>query len=96
MCSMLQLRTQVVFYEEIHVFFNSAEWVYLEQSEGISSLKNLSCRNYSFQTLNQFLQGEKVLDALTSNTGGFLSRSTCISSTELHMPIWNKMSLTPH
>jgi hypothetical protein len=31
--------------------------------------------------------------APASNTDGFLSRDTCVSSTQLNMPILNKMSL---
>jgi hypothetical protein len=52
-------------------------------------------RKYSFQKVNEFSLGNNVLDAPVSNTDGFLSRDTCISSTYLNKPIWNKMSLSP-
>jgi hypothetical protein len=35
-----------------------------------------------------------VLDAATSNIDGFLWRDTCVSSTQLNRPIWNKVSLS--
>jgi hypothetical protein len=34
-----------------------------------------------------------VLDAPASNTDGFLSRDTCVSSTHLNRPFRNKMRL---
>jgi hypothetical protein len=58
-------------------FFNSAEKLYFEQTEPISTLKNLSYRNYSFQKQTQLSQGHNVLDAPSSNTDGFLSGDTC-------------------
>jgi hypothetical protein len=50
---------------------------------------------FSFQKVTQFSQGNKVLDLSASNTGGLLSRDTCVSSTLLNRPIWNKVSLSP-
>jgi hypothetical protein len=44
--------------------------------------------------LTQCTQGNNVLDAATSNIGGFLWRDTCVSSTQLNRPIWNKVSLS--
>jgi hypothetical protein len=32
-----------------------------------------------------------VVNSPPSNVSGFLSRDTCVSSTQLHRPIWNKM-----
>jgi hypothetical protein len=61
-----------------------AEFAYLEQTEPISTFKILSCRKYSFQKLTQFSQGNNVLENPASNTDGFLSRHTCISSTQLN------------
>jgi hypothetical protein len=75
-------------------FFNSAEYACLEQREPISTLKNLSCRKYSFQEVTQFLQWNNVQDALTSNIDGFFWRDSCVSSTELNSPTWEEMSLT--
>jgi hypothetical protein len=59
----------------------------LEQTEPISTLKNLSCRKYSFQKLCQFSQGNNVLDAPASNTSGFITRDTYVSSPQLNRPI---------
>jgi hypothetical protein len=36
-----------------------------------------------------------VLDSPASDTYGFLWRDTCISSTQLNKPKWNKESVTP-
>jgi hypothetical protein len=75
-------------------FFKSAEQAYLKQREPIPTLKNLSCKMYSFQKLTQFSQGNNVLDAPASKTDCFLSRDTCVSSTHLNRSVWNKMSLS--
>jgi hypothetical protein len=48
---------------------NSAQLAYLEQSD-ISTVRNLSCRKYFFQKLNQFSQRNNVLDAVASNIDG--------------------------
>jgi hypothetical protein len=44
-------------------------------------LENYDLQAVFFQTLTQFSQGNKVLDAPGSNTDGFLSRDTYISLT---------------
>jgi hypothetical protein len=36
-----------------------------------------------------------VLEATAFDTNSFLWRSTCVSSTQLHGPVWNKVSLSP-
>jgi hypothetical protein len=76
-------------------FFNSVEFVYLEQTEPTYILKNLSTRSISFQKQIKFSQENNVLDDPASNTVGFLSRDTCVSSAQLKKPIWNKQSLSP-
>jgi hypothetical protein len=53
-------------------FFNSAEYACLEQRQPVSTLKNLSCRKYSFQKLTQLSQGNNVLDAPAYDTNDFL------------------------
>jgi hypothetical protein len=53
-------------------FFKLAEYAYFKQTEQTITLKNLSCWKYSFQKLTQFSQGNNLLDATRSNTGGFL------------------------
>jgi hypothetical protein len=67
----------------------------MEYTEPISTLKTMICREYSFQQLTKFSQGNNVLDAATSNIGGFLWRGTCVSSTQLSRHIWSKQNLTP-
>jgi hypothetical protein len=69
-------------------FFNSEDEAYLEQREPMSSLKNLSSRKDSIQKLTQLAQAKNVLYAPASNTHGFLSRDTSVSSTHLNRPIW--------
>jgi hypothetical protein len=49
--------------------------------------ENLVCRKYSVQKLTQVSQGNNVVDAPVSNTHGFLSRDTWVSSTQLNRPI---------
>jgi hypothetical protein len=71
------------------------ELAYLEQRKPISIFKNLSSRNVAFQKLTHISQGNNVLGAPASKTDGFLSRDTCVSSTQLNMPTWNEDSLFP-
>jgi hypothetical protein len=61
--------------------FNSAGKAYLEQREPFSTLKTMIYRQYSFQKLTQFSQGNNIVDSPPSNTDGFVSRDTCVSST---------------
>jgi hypothetical protein len=62
--------------------------------ESLLHMENLRCRKYIFQKRTQFLQGNNVLDAPVSNTNSFLSRDTCVPSTQLNRPISNKESLS--
>jgi hypothetical protein len=59
----------------------------LEQTEPFSTLKTIICRKCPIQKLKQFSQGNSVLDATGSTVNGFLSRYTCVSSTQLNRPI---------
>jgi hypothetical protein len=74
-------------------FFNSAESAYLEQERVFSTSKIRRGWMYSFEKLSPFSQGNHVLVATASKRHGCLLRDTCVSSTELISPIWNKMSL---
>jgi hypothetical protein len=56
-------------------------------------LKNRRGWKFFFEKLSQFSQGNHVLVATASKRHVCLSRDTCVSSTELIRPIWNKMSL---
>jgi hypothetical protein len=60
-----------------------------------SNLKN-DLQNICLSKLTQFSQGNKLFVALASNTDGFLSRDTCVSSTQHMMRIRNKKSLSPN
>jgi hypothetical protein len=55
-------------------------------------LKNCDLQAYSFQKLTHFPQGNNAQDAAASNTDGFLSTDTCVSSTLLSRTFWNKIS----
>jgi hypothetical protein len=52
-------------------------------------------RKYSFQKITQFSQGNRALDVSASNLHGFLWKDTCVSSTQLNSPVWNKMIIFP-
>jgi hypothetical protein len=52
-------------------FFNSAEYSSLEKNESFTILKTLIGRQYSFQKLTQFSQGNNVLHAAASNKYAF-------------------------
>jgi hypothetical protein len=45
-------------------------YVYVEQTELMFTLKILSCRNYSFQNINRFSQGNNMLGAAVSSIDG--------------------------
>jgi hypothetical protein len=51
-------------------------------------------RKYSFQKL-KIAQGNNVLYTAASNIDGFLWGNTCVSSTQLNVPIYSKESLSP-
>jgi hypothetical protein len=55
----------------------------------------MTSREYSFQKMTQFLQGNNVLNAAASNLDPFLWRDTCVSPTQLNSTFWNNMSLVP-
>jgi hypothetical protein len=93
---MLLLLRQLVFYREILVFLQLTEMAYMEQNEPFSTLNILFCRKYFFQNLTIFTKVNNMVDASASNSNGFLSRDTCVSSTELNRPNCNKVSLSPH
>jgi hypothetical protein len=45
--------------------------------------------------LIQFSLRNGILDAPAYDTNGFLSRDTCVLSTQLNGPIWKKESISP-
>jgi hypothetical protein len=83
MCRMLKLTPEIVFFAVIHVFLQLSRMGLFGTNSGSLHLKNLSCWKYSFQKLTQFAEGKNVLDAPVSNTDGFLSRGTCVSTSQL-------------
>jgi hypothetical protein len=44
---------------------------------------------------NSIFIGEQYSRYPPSNIDGFLSRDTCVSSSQVNRPIWNKMSISP-
>jgi hypothetical protein len=66
----------------------------MEQNELPSTLKKLRGGKYCSQKLTQFPQGNNVLDSPRSNVNGFLLKDSCVSSTQLSRPIWNKMRVS--
>lgn len=61
-------------------FCNKAEESYWEQTELISTSKNLSSTMYSFQKQSKFTPGNKVVDDPASNKDDFHWRDTWVSS----------------
>jgi hypothetical protein len=80
---------------EIHVFLQLTEYACLEEMDPTSTFKLLCIRQYSFQNINQFSQGKKMLDAAASNIDVSLWRDSCVSSTQLIRSRWSKQSLSP-
>jgi hypothetical protein len=66
-----------------------------EHNEPFSTLKTMMFRKYSFQKLTQLSLGNNAVDAPACNVDEILSRDSCVSSTHLNRPIWNKESLSP-
>jgi hypothetical protein len=65
----------------------------LGKTEPISTLENLSCRNFSFAKLAQFSKGNNVLDARACNTECFPWKDTHVSTIQLNRPILNRVYL---
>jgi hypothetical protein len=86
--------TDVFRWKDICVSSTQLNRTIWSKKETISTLKNMICRKYSFQKQIQLSQGNNVLDAAGSNTDDFLSIDTCVLSSQLNRPIWNKMSLS--
>jgi hypothetical protein len=84
-----------VFLREIHGFFNSAEYISLEQTEPNSTFKHQSCTKGFLSKTDSFSQGNYVLDASASNTDGFFEIYLYLS-THQHILIWKKMRLPTH
>jgi hypothetical protein len=63
--------------------------------ESLYPLEKLSFPKDSFQKVSQFSLVNKVLHAPASNTTGFVSRHTCVSSTQLNRPVGSKEILSP-
>jgi hypothetical protein len=83
------------FSSQRHVSFQLTSVGLFGTKNSMSTLKNLGCRKNTFQKVTQFSQLNNVLDASDSNTDGFLFERYMCFSTQLHMPIWNKESLSP-
>jgi hypothetical protein len=57
-------------------------------------LETWSCRKYSFQKVTQLSQGNNILDVPASNTGGFLSRDTRVTSAQHNRPMQQTESIS--
>jgi hypothetical protein len=71
----------LVFFGEIYVFLELWTIGLFGGNRTYCNLKIMIFRKYSFQKLTQVLQSNNVLEAHASDTDGFLSRDTCVSST---------------
>jgi hypothetical protein len=80
MGKILLLQTQMVFFQEIHVFLQLRGNSLFGTKWALLPLKTMMYSQCSFQKLTQFSQGNNVLDAPDFNTNHFLSWDTCISS----------------
>jgi hypothetical protein len=67
----------------------------MEQRDPMSTLKQLSCRKYSFQNLKPFSQGNNMLDAAASNTNGLFWRNSCVSSNLVNAYLEEKETTPP-
>jgi hypothetical protein len=76
-------------------FFKYFEASHLEPNKTFSTFKSLIYRKYAFKKLTEISPGNNLVDALASMTDAILWRGTCVSSTQLNRPIWNKESLPP-
>jgi hypothetical protein len=92
---MFLLLTQVVFFQDNHVFLQISWIALFGTKRTYLYLEKPSCRKYSFQKLTKFSQGINVLDVPHSNIDAFRSRDTCVSSTQLNNTNWNKMFVSP-
>jgi hypothetical protein len=77
----------MVLFGEVYMMLNSPEEPYLEQNDPLSTWKTVKSRNFSFQKLTLFSQGNNVLDTAASNIDRFLWRESEVSSTQLNSPI---------
>jgi hypothetical protein len=93
MCQMRLLLLQMFFYGEINVFLQLSRTTLYVTKGPMSTLK-IVLQEVVFSKTNWPFKGNNVLHTLASNTKGFLSRDTCVSSTQLIRPIWNKDSLS--
>jgi hypothetical protein len=50
----------------------------MDKKEPISTLKQLSCRKYSCEIVNLFLQGNNMLEDVASNIDSLLERWICL------------------
>jgi hypothetical protein len=50
-------------------------------------MKTMICWKYAFQNLNQYLQGDNVVDDAATIIDGFHWGDICVSSTQMNKPI---------
>jgi hypothetical protein len=89
------LLTQIVVFQEIHVFLLINWSGLLEQREPNTTLKIPRCTKNFLWKLSLLSQRNNVLDAAASNRDGFLWRDTCVTSAQLNRLFSTKMSIYP-
>jgi hypothetical protein len=84
----------MIFFWEIHVLLQLS-WIVLPGTKwAFLTLENLIGRQSFFQKQTHFWQKNNTLDAPPANVRGFLTRDTCVSSSQLNIPIWSKHRLS--
>jgi hypothetical protein len=75
-------------------FFKSVEWDIWKKERKSAPYKPKLPEVFCLKSKST-LTGKNVLNAPDCDTNGFISRDTCVSSTQVKRPIWNKESLSP-
>jgi hypothetical protein len=90
---MLLFLTWMAFFGEIRVFLQPSRTGFFGANRTYHHTENYVLQEVFLSKTNSIFQGNNVLDVPASNKDEYLWRYSCIFSTQLHRPIWNKMSL---
>jgi hypothetical protein len=90
MCYVILLLTQIVVFQEIHVFLQLNSIGLLETNRAYLHLEKAKLQDVYVPKPTHFSQGNHVFHTAACNTDGLLFSDTCISSTEMNRPISNK------
>jgi hypothetical protein len=91
---MLQLPTLMLSLERFMCLFNSTELSYLEKTEPIATLKIKVVGSISFKNYHKSHRETLCYSLLILTQMGFV-QEIHVFLKQLHMPIWNKESLSP-